>query len=297
MFERILVPLDGSRFAEAAIPYGAELAARLGSELVLLHACAQESQPYKSMHQLYLTEAAKGLERYMEKKFPKCEDWAVRTETVIGEAAGTICEYAEKNDIRLIIMAAQGASGPKPWTLGNVADKCVRAVNIPTLLVRVKEGNPIADKKRLISRILLSLDGSDTSEISLPYAEELAKRLKASITLYRMVEGMALHSDFDEYAPLASVPVSSSEEKRVRTYLIEIEKDLRQKDISVTHRITGGVDPAAEILEQEKKARADLVVMASRGRSPITRWVFGSVAQKVLLDGDLPLLLIRKASG
>jgi nucleotide-binding universal stress UspA family protein len=297
MFERISVPLDGSRFAEAAIPYGAELTARLGSELVLFHACAQESQPYKSMHQLYLTEAAKVLERYMEKKFPKCEDWAVRTETIIGEAAGTICEYAEKNDIRLIIMAAQGASGPKPWTLGNVADKCVRAVNIPTLLVRVKEGNPIADKKRLISRILLPLDGSNTSEISLPYAEELAKRLKASITLYRMVEGMALHSDFDEYTPLASVPVSSSEEKRVRNYLIDIEKELRQKDISVTHRITGGVDPAAEILDQEKKARADLVVMASRGRSPIARWVFGSVAQKVLLDGDLPLLLIRKASG
>ena len=297
MFERILVPLDGSQFAEAAIPYGAELTARLGSELILLHACAQENQPYRSMHQLYLTEAAKKLERYMEKKFPKCEDWTVRTETVIGEAADTICEYAERRDIRLIVMAAQGASGPKTWTLGNVADKCVRAVSIPTLLIRVKEGSPIEDKKRLISRILLSLDGSVTSEISLPYAEELAKRLKASITLYRMAEGSALKSDFDEYAGLAAVPVSLSEEKRARDYLIDIERGLRQKGISVTHRVTGGIDPAAEILEQEKKARVDLVVMASRGRSPIARWIFGSVAQKVLLEGDLPLLLVRKAPG
>ena len=102
MFERILLPLDGSRLAEAAIPYGAELTARLGSEMILLHACSQENQPFRSMHQLYLAEAAKGLERYMERKFPKCEDWAVRTETVIGEAADTICEYAEKNDIKLI---------------------------------------------------------------------------------------------------------------------------------------------------------------------------------------------------
>jgi len=297
MFERILLPLDGSRLAEAAIPYGAELTARLGSEMILLHACSQENQPFRSMHQLYLAEAAKGLERYMERKFPKCEDWAVRTETVIGEAADTICEYAEKNDIKLIIITAQGGSGPKLWPLGSVADKCVRAVNIPTLLIRVKEESPIEGKKRLISRILLSLDGSKTSEIALPYAEELAKRLKASITLYRMAEGMALLRYFDEYSPLASVPVKSSEEKRVRAYLTDIERDLRQRGISVTHRVTGGMDPAAEILEQGKKTKADLVVMASRGRSPIARWVFGSVAQKVLLEGDLSLLLMRKAPG
>ncbi len=57
MFERILLPLDGSNIAEAAIPYGAELAARLGSELILFHACAPEHQPFSNMHQLYLTEA------------------------------------------------------------------------------------------------------------------------------------------------------------------------------------------------------------------------------------------------
>ena len=297
MFERILLPLDGSRLAEAAIPYGAELTARLGSELILFHACAREHQPFQSMHQLYLTEAAKGLERHMEKKFPRCEDWAVRTETVVGEPADAICEYAEKNDIRLIVMADHGISGPKLWTLGSVADKCVRAVKIPVLLIRLKEGRPIEGRKRLISRILVSLDGSGTSETAVTYAAELAQRLKASITLYRMAEGKVLHSDIDEYIPLVSAPVSPSEEKRVRAYLTNIEKDLRQKGISVTHRVTGGVDPAAEILEQEKKARADLVVMASRGRSPIARWVFGSVAQKVLLEGDLPLLLVRKAPG
>jgi len=296
MFERILLPLDGSRLAEAAVPYGAELAARLGSELILFHACAREHQPFQSMHQLYLRDVVDGLERYMEKKFPRCEDWAVRTETIVGEPADAICEYVERNDIKLIVMAAHGGSGLKYWAVGNVADKVVRAVNIPMLLIRAKEGHPIEGKKKLINRILLSLDGSDTSEIAVPYVGELAKRLKASITLYRMAEGKFLHSDFDEYAPLVSAPVMAAEEKQVRAYLTRRERALRQEGISVTHRVTSGTDAAAEILEQGEKSKADLVVMASRGRSKIVRWVFGSVAHKILFEGDLPLLLVRKAS-
>ncbi len=285
MFERILLPLDGSQLAEVTIPYGAELTARLGSEAILLHACAPEHQPFSNMHQLYLTEAVKGLERHMEKKFPRCEDWAVRTETVVGEPADAICEYAEKNDIKLIVMASQGSSGPKLWTLGSVADKCVRAVKIPVLLIRLKEGRPIEGRKRLISRILVSLDGSGTSETAVTYAAELAQRLKAGITLYRMAEGRSLPSgDMDEDTPMVSTLVLAAEEKRVRAYLTGIERALRQKGIPVTHRVTSGTDAAAEILEQGEKIKADIVVMSSRGRSKIARWVFGSVAKKILLE-------------
>ncbi len=296
MFERILLPLDGSQLAEVTIPYGAELTARLGSEAILLHACAPEHQPFSNMHQLYLTEAVKGLERHMEKKFPRCEDWAVRAETVVGEPAEAICEYAEKNDIRLIVMAAHGGSGLKLWIMGSVAEKVVRTVKIPVLLIRCKESRPIEGRKRLISRIFLPLDGSGTSETAVPYAAELAQKLKAGITLYRMAEGKYVSSDMDEYAPMAGASVLvAAEEKQFRAYLTGIERVLRQKGIPVTHRVTQGTDAAAEILEQGEKTKADIVVMASRGRSPITRWVFGSVAQKILLEGDLPLLLVKKA--
>ena len=294
MFERILLPLDGSHLAEAAIPYGEELAARLGSEVILLHVCPPEHRPFRDMHELYLGTMVKTVERQMEKKFPRCEDWAVRIENIVGEPADTICEYAEKNDIKLIVMAAHGGSGLKYWAVGSVTDKVVRAMDIPMLLIRVKEGRPVEAKKRLISRILLSLDGSDTSEIAVPYAGELAKRLKASIILYRMAEVSYPSSDID-YAPMAAAPLLAAEEKRVRAYLIGIEKALRQKGIPVTHIVTQGTDAAAEVLEQGEKTKADLVVMASRGRSKIARWVFGSVAQKILLEGDLPLLLVRKA--
>lgn len=294
MFERILTPLDGSHSAEAAVPYVAELTARLGSEAILLHVCPPEHQPFHNMHQLYLRDIVNGMERHMEKRFPRCEDWAVRTETVFGEPAEAICEYIEKNDIKLIVMAGQDGSGIKASTLQTAMERVVRTVKIPMLLIRLKEGRPIEGKKRLISRILLSLDGSDTSENAVPYAAELAKRLKASITLYRMAEGKSVYSDADAYAPMAEAPLLAIEEKQIRAYLIRIERALRQTGISVTHRVTAGTDPAAEILEQVEKTKADLVVMASRGRSKIARWVFGSVAQKILFEGDSPLLLVRK---
>ncbi len=294
MFERILTPLDGSNSAEAAIPYVAELAARLGSEAILLHVCPPEHQPFRNMHQLYLRDIVNGMERLMEKRFPRCEDWTVRTETVVGEPAEAISEYIEKNDIKLIVMAGQDGSGIKASTLQSAMERVIRTVKIPMLLIRVKEGQPIEGKKKLISRILLSLDGSDISETAVPYAEELAKKLKASITLYQMAAGKSVYTDADAYAPMAVVPMLAAEEKRIRAYLIGIGRILRQGGIPVTHIVTQGTDAAAEILEQGEKTKADLVVMASRGRSTIARWVFGSVAQKILFEGDLPLLLVRK---
>jgi nucleotide-binding universal stress UspA family protein len=96
---------------------------------------------------------------------------------------------------------------------------------------------------------------------------------------------------------MAVAPILAAEEKQARAYLTRIEKALRQRGIPVTHRVTQGVDAAAEILEQGEKIKADIVVMSSRGRSKIARWVFGSVAQKILLEGDLPLLLVRETSG
>ena len=88
---------------------------------------------------------------------------------------------------------------------------------------------------------------------------------------------------------------SGSHGEQTGKMLIGIEKALRQTGIPVTHIVTRGTDAAAEVLEQGEKTKADLVVMASRGRSKIARWIFGSVAQKILFEGDLPLLLVRKA--
>ena len=56
------------------------------------------------------------------------------------------------------------------------------------------------------------------------------------------------------------------------------------------------MDAAYEILEMEKKIQPDLVVMATRGRSNIARWVLGSVAEKILREGDRPILMVKEST-
>ncbi|MFC2008085.1 universal stress protein [Chloroflexota bacterium] len=297
MFERILLPLDGSQLAESAIPYGEELAGRLGSEVILLHAFASQQQPFYYMHKLYLENMASTIRHNVKKKFPRSKECQVRAEVVFGEPADVICDYVDKNDIGMVVLATHGASGLKVWVMGSVVDKIVRAANVPTLLIRAKEDRSAERKKRLISRILLPLDGSDASRISVPYALELAKKLKASIVLYRMVQRAYSYLAMEGIAAGGALDLARMEaaaERSVRAYLVNIEKELRQNGVPVTHSVTYGIDAAQEILAHETKAGVDLVAMTTRGRSPIARWVFGSVAEKIIREGDLPLLLIRR---
>ena len=301
MFERILLPLDGSQIAELAVPYAELLARGLGSEVVLLHTCRSEQEPYRHMYQIYLAQVANRLLSNIRKGRSGSVESRVQVETLVGEPADVICDYVQKNRISMVIMSAFGGSGIKTWMLGSVADKVVRAVNAPTLLIRTKNERPLNGGKRRINRILLPLDGSEVSKQSVPYAVELATELKASITLFGMAEKAAYYSTHISFVPYSTYMgaeydrMDAAAERNVRAYLTGVEKELRKDGAHVTHAVTLGITPADDILKQADKANADLVVMATRGRSPINRWAFGSVAEKVLRTGELPLLLVKEA--
>ena len=299
MFERILLPLDGSELAEMTLPYGEWLARRLGSEVILFHACSPENKDLCHMHQVYLNSTAEKVQQQMRKGRTKGGQVKMRAEILLGEPIETIGDYVEKNDIGLMIMAASGTSGLKLWRLGSVAERVFRTVNIPTMLIRAPREEY---KRKLINRILVPLDGSDASKIALPFAEELAIKLKASITLFQMAQRIYSYyvgymgADMGSAMAIDYNKLDRAEERRIQAELLKVEKELRQKGIAVTHNMVSGTDPAHEIIETEKKVGADLVVMSTHGRSPIRRWVFGSVAEKVLREGEIPLLLVRQAT-
>lgn len=293
MYEKILVTLDGSRLAEVALPYAGELAGRLGSEVVLLNVCRLEHQPFTNMVEIYLREMAGTMQRSIKKRFPRCKDYSVSAEVIPGEPSDVIYDYVEKNDVKLVVMATHGGSGPRVWMLGSVVDKVVRAVNIPILVVRAIRGRPVFDRKSLINRILVPLDGSDAGKVTIPYAAELAKGLKASITLFGMAQKvMSTPVNYGDVRRF--MQIEKAEDKRIRAFLTAVEAQLRGDGIHVRHVVTVGENAATEIREQGEKVEADLVVMATRGRSAIGRWFLGSVAEAVLLEGDLPVLMMRK---
>lgn len=154
MYRKILVPLDGSKLAESAIPHVITIAkgCEVG-EVVLFRVCEppviladypsnlrpewedhvkQETLHSQQQCQLYLSDAEKKL---------KEAGLNVRTESGLGNVAEMIVDYAAKNQVDLIIMASHGRSGVLRWAYGSIADKILRSSPVPVMIVKVTTGN------------------------------------------------------------------------------------------------------------------------------------------------------------
>ncbi|MDO8472401.1 MAG: universal stress protein [Dehalococcoidia bacterium] len=301
MFERILMPLDGSEMAEMALPYGEELARSLGSKLILFHVLGQEHmQEYEHIHKMYLERLAETVERNIRNDQPNGKkEGRVTIKVNSGEPAENICNLVEKTDVDLVIMAAVSASGLKVGKmLGSVADHVCRTVPIPVMLIRPQGIKQDKRKKRLINHILLPLDGSDLSKLALPVGAELADKLHARITLFQMAHKIRIVDDgsgFSAYIDYSKM--DQDEENRVQAEMIVLEKALGEKGLSASNVVAPGFDAADKIIETGKQIEADLVIMSTHGRSGLGRWVFGNVAEKVLRHGETPVLFVHARAG
>ena len=178
MWEKILVPLDGSDLAELALPYAEELAAAFNSEVVLVYVDEPAESQYRHMHQVYV-EGVAGQMRSRVKK--------VNPVVLYGKPAEEIIGYVEKNDVSLIIMTSHGRSGITAWATGSVASKVLHAIWVPLLLIRATKPRRKVQRKVLLNRILLPLDGSEAGEAAVPYIGELMSRLESEVILFGVV--------------------------------------------------------------------------------------------------------------
>jgi len=138
VYQRILVPLDGSDRAELALPFAEELAAKLGSEIILL--CVSDSAEAEdyAKHEIYLEQITEVVKRAAKKLLTNPEQKvSIQSAVTIGLPAQEIVDYAEQVAVSLIIMATHGRTGVSRWALGSVAEKVMRASTRPVLLVRV----------------------------------------------------------------------------------------------------------------------------------------------------------------
>ena len=142
MYKRILLPLDGSTRAKQALPHAIAQAERFGAELVLLevlapspgvHGLEQRSQEWVSRYKVSLArENLQDTAAHAQQR-----DVPVKVSTAEGYAPTKIVEFAEENDIDLIVMSTRGRSGLSRWLMGSVADRIVRGATVPVLLIRV----------------------------------------------------------------------------------------------------------------------------------------------------------------
>jgi nucleotide-binding universal stress UspA family protein len=305
MYKRALVPLDGSELAEVVFSYASDLAASLGLDLVLLHVVSPDERDLVPLHRAYLERAAEVLTRQSEELQrkagiqPRGEGVAARGELAVGHPAEEILACAGAHDIDLILMATHGRSGIKRWALGSVADKILRVSKIPVCLVRAQLHEEIAHGKWPKTTMLVPLDGSELAELVVPHVEALAKQWGpelVDVVLLRVCEPIVVSSDYPPTAGLTWEKHEAHEMARPKVeceqYLAGIQKRLEGVGLGVRSVVVRG-KPADEITEYCCKNPVDLVVMCTHGRSGITRWAYGSVADRVLVGSCSPIFLIR----
>ena len=148
----------------------------------------------------------------------------------------------------------------------------------------------------MYKEILVPLDGSELAEAALPHARELAKAFGARMTLLTVVEPISIYPQPGMIGPVVSVAMNIQEEmENAKQYLQKIEENMKAKGLEVRKVVIEG-DPASRICDYAHETGADLIVMSTHGRSGIQRWVYGSVADRVLRGAKIPVLLIRPQS-
>jgi len=143
----------------------------------------------------------------------------------------------------------------------------------------------------MYTRVLVPLDGSELAEAILPFAEQVAGPLDAEVVLLRVVEPI-LPAEAIASAGVVTPDSLALRELDGKRYLSQVERRLSKKALRVRTRVTLG-PPAEAILATARTTGADLIAMATHGRSGLGRVLFGSVAEAVLRASPVPVLLIR----
>lgn len=295
MFEKILVPLDGSELSEAALPYAEELMRRLSAQLLLLSICDSGETDARLK---YLDRAVETIWRRARKYRERVPDAKIEdpwVNTVILEGSGNasegIIDFVEHNKIDLTMMATHGRSGIGRWALGSVADRVARGVTRPVCLIRARGSQATVQPDCLVGRILAPLDGSAAGEAALPYVEALAQRVGAEVVLFQVITKGEDPNDINW------IEIRKLEDRNARIYLRKVQGNLSSNDVVVRSEIEFGGSPADSIIEAAVRTKSAVVAMSTHGRSGISRWALGSVAEKVLRAGTIPLLLVRAPQG
>lgn len=287
MFERILVPLDGSELGEGVLSIVTQIAMGAQSKVTLLHV-TREGVPSG-------TDAEKTVERYLVKgaKRLALDGISVETRLMAGYPAIEIARIAQEEGFGLIAMATHGQTGLGRWAYGSTTDKVLHSTVVP-LLLRRPRGNG-GDGHGALQSLVVPLDESAFSESILPWAEGVAAALRLPVHLIEILPGqLAPTAAFTGYAFDPSVRDDAV--AQANSYLETVAGRLKKKDIRVTWKALLG-HPPSKIIDYAGQTPGRLIVMATHGRSGPGRWVLGSVADRVLRASNQPVLVVRPTNG
>lgn len=294
MFRRVMVPLDGSSFAEAALPLGRGLAERAQAhlELVTVH------EPIPAFAQAdWEASAREWSENYLEEVTRRLGEVHGRIESTVlaGLVAEQLEERAEETGADLLVMATHGRGTLSRAWLGSVADHFVRHSPCPVLLVR-PDGDEEVDLTSLaeISRILVPLDGSSFSEAVLEQAGDLATLFGAELTLLQVVAyPLEIASPYLPHTVQMNQQVVERARTSASEYLEGVAGRFREDGVDTDVRVLVDTQAGHGILRAAEEIGADLITMSTHARTGVSRAFLGSATDKVVRGSHCPVFLVR----
>lgn len=299
MYTRLLIPLDGSKTAEAALPYGRTLARTLKIPVELLSIVDMSvltTQVFRGggYFETIVAESARSMEEYLKRVAKTFPDHEIMCTVEKGKPEDVIIEKAG-SDATLTAMATHGRSGFNRLLLGSVAEKVLRSSINPLLLIRASEETN-SEAQAVLKSVIVPLDGSELAETVLPTAMWLAKTLKLEVLLLR-----AYHIPINTYAgmedayPVDYERIGVALRSVAQSYLESKVGELKRNGIEKVSCAIAEGSGAGEIAGLGRRTADNLIAMCTHGRSGVRRWVLGSVTEKVVrLSGD-PVLIVRAA--
>ena len=302
MFDEIVVPVDGSPFGELALPRALGIACKTGGEVRLVNVVtplpsSQGSKEDQTLELDRVTLARQKAEEYMadlQKRviLSGC-DVPISCHVELSAVVEGIDGHARDAGADLLVMTTHGWGPLKRAWLGSVADGLLRRTPCPILAIRPRDGEELNLVEVQFRHVLITLDGSPESREILPYGKAIAQAAKARITLLRVISPhFPLSSPFTSHSSHEFQALEGEEEASREALETEAEA-LRAEGFEVAIATVSGVHPPDGILEYAKGHEVDLVAMATHGRGGVARLILGSVADKVIRGGNIPVLLHR----
>ncbi len=274
MYATVLVALDGSKNAEKVLPVVEPLLKSGKGVARLIQVLPAGGEGPEAAAQAYL----KDISSRLSKKKIRSEGEIVR-----GDPAVAVVRAADEWKADLVAFTSHGQGGLSQWVFGSVAQKILRGCSRPLLVVRALE-----EPAGKLKRIVVPLDGALGSEATLPHAAQLAQATGAPIELLHVTPESGVEADDSKLRSW-----HQRERRRIESEFDAIEKGEPQLKFT---RVFEEGDPATRILERVEKEPASIIAMGSHGRTGFSRWMFGSVSEKVLQAAKCPVLIARHTS-
>src|SRR5438552_4132076 len=290
MFNKLLVPLDGTTEAAAALPAATTIARSTGASITLVRVPASDGSPAEALMGDHIAEdelrataeelAAGGLK----------VDWVIGTPPV----PRFIIDAAAARDADVIVMATHGRTGLARAFAGSVSERVVADSGRLVLLLK-------PDGKRLdrIETLLVPVDGTAGGALALGAAVALAHATEARLVLVDVVPPTPpwMYGGVG-YAPLLYVDPAWDEEalRSAETYVEGLRKRLQESGLQVETKAVRG-EVAATIDVVAEQTSADMIVMSTHALTGPARAVLGSVADSVVRTGHRPVLLVHRPDG